>query len=100
MPTKMVYDFEARPISTLEEGAEATLRLAIPSDPGGVTGVYFDGQHEPRAHEQAYSPQTRTRLSEMSDQLCGLAPQVHPCSAAGGTRRIRRGLDHLIEDPK
>ncbi len=67
MPTKMV----SSPMSTLEEGIEATLRLI--TDPGldGVTGVYFDGVRESAADPQATDPQARRRLWELSEELVG-----------------------------
>ena len=37
----------------------------------GVTGGYFDGAGEARAHRQAYNPQARARLWGLSEQLCG-----------------------------
>jgi NAD(P)-dependent dehydrogenase (short-subunit alcohol dehydrogenase family) len=70
MPTKIV----ASPISTLEEGVAATLRLAIDPSLEAVSGRYFDGQTERRADEQAYDEGARKRLRELSDQLTeGLA---------------------------
>jgi NAD(P)-dependent dehydrogenase (short-subunit alcohol dehydrogenase family) len=65
MPTKMV----SRPMSTLEEGVEATMRLV--SDPAldGVSGHYFDGEREAGADSQAYDEQARARLRELSERL-------------------------------
>jgi NAD(P)-dependent dehydrogenase (short-subunit alcohol dehydrogenase family) len=64
MPTKMV----SSPISTLEEGIEATERLVTaPADE--VTGRYFNGLREARAHEQAYDADARRRLRELSERL-------------------------------
>jgi NAD(P)-dependent dehydrogenase (short-subunit alcohol dehydrogenase family) len=65
MPTKIV----ASPISTLEEGVEATLRLVIDPSLDAVSGRYFDGQTERRADAQAYDAAARQRLREVSDQL-------------------------------
>jgi NAD(P)-dependent dehydrogenase (short-subunit alcohol dehydrogenase family) len=73
MPTKMVFEMFGRPLNTLEEGVEATLHLAVSPDLEGVTGRYFHGQHEARAHAQAYDPEARGRLWEISARLCGLA---------------------------
>jgi NAD(P)-dependent dehydrogenase (short-subunit alcohol dehydrogenase family) len=69
MPTKIVLHARGRSISPLEEGLEATLRLA--ADPGldRVTGRYFDGQTEAPAHPQAYDPDARRRLRELSERL-------------------------------
>jgi NAD(P)-dependent dehydrogenase (short-subunit alcohol dehydrogenase family) len=72
MPTKMVLEGGARPMSSIEEGADATLRLVAGTDLDGVTGRYFDGQHEAGAHPQAYDLDARRRLRELSAELVGL----------------------------
>jgi NAD(P)-dependent dehydrogenase (short-subunit alcohol dehydrogenase family) len=71
MPTKIV----ASPISTLEEGVDATVRLAIDPSLESTTGRYFNGKRESRAHEQAYDARARVRLDEISRELTGLAPR-------------------------
>jgi hypothetical protein len=60
-------------MSTLEEGTEATLRLAISPELDGITGRYFRGQVESRALEQTYDPKALRRLWKASEQLCDLA---------------------------
>jgi NAD(P)-dependent dehydrogenase (short-subunit alcohol dehydrogenase family) len=72
MPTKMVFEMFGSPMSTLAEGTEATVRLAVAPELDGVTGRYFNGQRESRAHEQAYDSEARARLWQISEQLCGL----------------------------
>ncbi|RMI33694.1 SDR family NAD(P)-dependent oxidoreductase [Nocardia stercoris] len=66
MPTTMVLDAGATPISTIAEGADATLRLIC--DPGlsRTTGRYFDGARPSRPHAQADDPTARCRLLEIS----------------------------------
>src|SRR6266545_2562042 len=54
MPTKMVLESVGRSQDTLEEGIEATVRLAVSPELEGVTGRFFDRQRESRAHDQAY----------------------------------------------
>ena len=76
MPTKMVFEMFGRTMSTLEEGTEATVRLAVSPELEGVTGRYFDGTRESRAHDQAYDPEARRRLWLISEQLCGRASPV------------------------
>jgi NAD(P)-dependent dehydrogenase (short-subunit alcohol dehydrogenase family) len=71
MPTKIVLHARGSAISTLEEGVEATLRLAADAELDGVTGRYFNGQNEARAHPQAYDPDARRRLRELSERLAG-----------------------------
>jgi NAD(P)-dependent dehydrogenase (short-subunit alcohol dehydrogenase family) len=73
MPTKMVLAARGSAASTLEEGVEATLHLAIGEQLDGTTGSYFNGLHESRADDQAYDEAARARLRELSDRLTGLA---------------------------
>jgi hypothetical protein len=58
-------------MSTVEEGTEAVVRLAASPELEGVTGRYFDGTREARADGQAYDPQARQTLWELSEELCG-----------------------------
>jgi NAD(P)-dependent dehydrogenase (short-subunit alcohol dehydrogenase family) len=71
MDTKMVHESFGYTMSTVEEGAEAVIRLAVSPEVDGVTGAYFDGTSEARADRQAYDPQARERLWTLSEQLCG-----------------------------
>jgi NAD(P)-dependent dehydrogenase (short-subunit alcohol dehydrogenase family) len=69
MPTKIVFAARGSAVSSLEEGVEATLRLTIDPELDGVTGRYYDGLRESRAHPQAYDPEARRRLRELSERL-------------------------------
>ena len=71
MNTKMVKDTFGYTMSTVEQGAEAVVRLAVSPEVEGVTGSYFDGTREARAKRQAYDPQARDGLWALSEQLCG-----------------------------
>ena len=71
METKMVEETFGYTMSTVEEGAEATVHLAASSELEGVTGRYFDGKREARADGQAYDEEARQTLWELSEQLCG-----------------------------
>jgi NAD(P)-dependent dehydrogenase (short-subunit alcohol dehydrogenase family) len=71
MDTKMVHESFGYTMSTVEEGAEAVIRLAVSPEVDGVTGAYFDGTSEARVDRQAYDPQARERLWTLSEQLCG-----------------------------
>jgi NAD(P)-dependent dehydrogenase (short-subunit alcohol dehydrogenase family) len=71
MPTKIVLHARGSAITTLEEGMEATLRLAAGAELDDVTGRYFNGQNEGGAHPQAYDPDARRRLRELSERLAG-----------------------------
>jgi NAD(P)-dependent dehydrogenase (short-subunit alcohol dehydrogenase family) len=76
MPTKMVRHAGATPASSIEEGAEATLRLVVDPELDGVTGRYFNGLREARAEGQAYDPEARRRLRQLSLQMVAAGPGV------------------------
>jgi len=73
MDTTMVRQNGVTPISTVDEGADAILRLAVSPDMAGRSGLYFNGQREARADAQAYDAQVRARLGKLSRELTGLA---------------------------
>jgi NAD(P)-dependent dehydrogenase (short-subunit alcohol dehydrogenase family) len=69
MPTKIV----AGPtLSTIAQGVEATMRLITAPAAETGTGRYFNGLDEARADGQAYDPEARRRLRELSAKLTGL----------------------------
>jgi len=72
MPTKMVRAAGVEPVTPLEQGVEATLRLIADPDLDAVSGVYFNGLHAAAPHPQAEDASARRRLRELSDRLCGL----------------------------
>jgi NAD(P)-dependent dehydrogenase (short-subunit alcohol dehydrogenase family) len=72
MNTTMVREFSA-PISTVEEGADAILNLAIAPDMAERSGLYFNGQREAEANRQAYDDRARQPLKALSRKLTGLA---------------------------
>ena len=72
MPTKMVRAAGVTPVTPLQRGLEATLRLVADPELDGVSGRYFDGLQEAEPHPQARDPQARRRLRELSDQFCRL----------------------------
>jgi len=71
MDTKMVREFGA-PRSTVEEGADAILRLALAPELEGRSGLYFNGQREAKADAQAYDAAARAQLKALSLRLTGL----------------------------
>ena len=71
MDTKMVHETFGYTMSTVEEGAEAVVRLAVSPELEGVTGRYFDGTREARANRQGYDAEARRTLWAFSEQLCG-----------------------------
>jgi NAD(P)-dependent dehydrogenase (short-subunit alcohol dehydrogenase family) len=72
MDTTMVRAAGIEPSSTVEEGAAAVMSLALARELEGRTGEYFDGLRAARANAQAYDPQARRRLAEVSARLAGL----------------------------
>ena len=81
MNTTMVRQSGVTPISSVEEGADAILKLAISPQVEGQNGLYFNGQREARADAQAYDAAARQQLKALSFELSGLAPKK---SAAAG----------------
>jgi NAD(P)-dependent dehydrogenase (short-subunit alcohol dehydrogenase family) len=69
MDTKMVLDNLGRPRSSVEEGAEAVLRLVADPELDGVSGRFFDGTRESAPHGQASDPAARRRMWEESERL-------------------------------
>lgn len=82
MNTKMVYESFGRTMSTIENGVEATTRLAISPELDGVTGRYFDRLREARADDQAYDPDARRRLWSLSEDLVGLVTSTDALRSA------------------
>jgi NAD(P)-dependent dehydrogenase (short-subunit alcohol dehydrogenase family) len=72
MNTTMVREGGITPISTVEQGGEAILHLAIGGDVAGKTGMFFNGMQEARANPQAYDEAARKRLRTLSLELTGL----------------------------
>ena len=69
MDTFMVREGGVRPLSTVDEGGAATLRLIAAPELDGVTGRFFDGTRETRPDPQADDPAARARLRRLSDDL-------------------------------
>jgi NAD(P)-dependent dehydrogenase (short-subunit alcohol dehydrogenase family) len=69
MDTKMVRGTFGRAHSSVGEGVEATLRLIEDAQLDGVSGRFFAGLSESAAHPQAYDPEPRRRLWELSERL-------------------------------
>ncbi len=70
METTMVTAAGIRPQSTVEEGADAVMRLVTSPDLG--SGGFLDRTRPARAHEQAYDMEARRHLRELSRQLTGI----------------------------
>jgi NAD(P)-dependent dehydrogenase (short-subunit alcohol dehydrogenase family) len=72
MNTKMALQTFGYVMSTIQDGVEATLRLAVAPELEGVSGRYFDRLREARANAQAYDRAARWRLWSLSMALAGL----------------------------
>jgi NAD(P)-dependent dehydrogenase (short-subunit alcohol dehydrogenase family) len=72
MPTKMVRAAGVTPVTALEDGVRATLRLVAEVELDGVSGRYFNGVQEAEPHAQASDADARRQLRELSDRLVGL----------------------------
>lgn len=72
MNTTMVAQSGVSPMSKVEDGAAAILKLAVSPALEGRSGLYFNVQNEARANPQAYDSQARQRLRALSAELTGL----------------------------
>jgi NAD(P)-dependent dehydrogenase (short-subunit alcohol dehydrogenase family) len=72
MPTNMLNQAGIDPVTPLEDGVAATLRLISSPEVEGVNGHYFDGTSESAPHPQAEDPEARRRLRELSAELTGI----------------------------
>lgn len=72
MNTARVINGGFQPLSTVEEGAEATMQLAVSPALTGRSGLYFNGLNEASANAQAYDAAARAQLRALSLQLTGL----------------------------
>jgi NAD(P)-dependent dehydrogenase (short-subunit alcohol dehydrogenase family) len=72
MDTTMVRESGTSPISTVDEGADAILHLALSDELAGQSGLYYNGKDPARANAQAYDQDARARLRALSFELTGL----------------------------
>ncbi len=72
MPTNMVRRAGVEPVTPLEDGVKATMRLIASPELDGVNGHYFNGTSESAPHPQAEDPEARRRLRELSAELTGI----------------------------
>ena len=71
MPTKIVLEQAGRSVDSLQTGVDSTVRLALAPELEGVTGRFFDRTREARADDQAYDPDARRRLWDLTLALTG-----------------------------
>jgi NAD(P)-dependent dehydrogenase (short-subunit alcohol dehydrogenase family) len=72
MATTMVRQSGVKPLSTVEEGAEAILNLAVSEEINGHSGHFYNGLLPSGANPQAYDESVRERLRVLSLNLTGL----------------------------
>lgn len=71
MNTRMVELAGAAPRSTVDEGVEAVMQLAVSPELEGRSGLFFNGLTEARAHAQAYDDEARATLRALTVELTG-----------------------------
>ena len=69
MDTAMVARGGITPVSTVEQGGEATLRLITDPALDSVTGQFFDGLRISRALPEAYDLRFRAQLREVTNRM-------------------------------
>lgn len=72
MNTRMVRESMIPPMSSVASGVTAVMNLATGPAGGALTGRYFDGMAEARAHEAIYDPAVRAKLRTVTAEI--LAP--------------------------
>jgi NAD(P)-dependent dehydrogenase (short-subunit alcohol dehydrogenase family) len=72
MPTKIVLDERGTSVDALSRGVDSTVHLATDPSLDTITGRFFDRETEARAEDQAYDPEARRRLWELSEALISL----------------------------
>ena len=72
MPTNMVRQAGVEPVTPLEDGVAATMRLIASPEVDGINGHYFNGTAESAPDPQAEDPEARRQLRELSAELTGI----------------------------
>jgi NAD(P)-dependent dehydrogenase (short-subunit alcohol dehydrogenase family) len=73
MNTNMVIGAGIKPLTPVEEGVEATRRLAVSPEVEGQSGLFYNQQTPQPANAQACDAHARRRLRDLSLRLAGLA---------------------------
>jgi len=69
MNTPMVEGMGRPPMSSVEDGANAVMQLAVGASVAGRSGLYFNQMNEARANQQAYDADARKKLWDLSLKL-------------------------------
>ncbi|MGI8712556.1 MAG: SDR family NAD(P)-dependent oxidoreductase [Solirubrobacteraceae bacterium] len=72
MPTKIVLQERGGSIDSLQQGVDATRRLAVDPELARTTGRFFDRFRDAEADPQAYDAAARAELWQRSEQLVGI----------------------------
>ena len=83
MPTEMVRRAGATPRSTIAEGADAVMQLVDSDD--FESGQYFSGLSPTNGNAQAYDPEARAKLRQLSQELTGIRCRMGRCRFVGGS---------------
>jgi NAD(P)-dependent dehydrogenase (short-subunit alcohol dehydrogenase family) len=76
MPTKMVMQQRGSSVDPLERGIAATVRLAVAPELERITGRFYDRTREAGVNAQAYDPDARQMLWDLSCVLVGELERV------------------------
>jgi NAD(P)-dependent dehydrogenase (short-subunit alcohol dehydrogenase family) len=69
MNTQMVRRAWVPPMSSVATGVKAIMNLAVEPTGAAVTGRYFDGLREARAHDAAYDPAIQSDLRAVTNEI-------------------------------
>ena len=69
MSTGMVRQAWIPPMSSITTGVRAVMNLAVEPAGAAVTGRYFDGLRDARAHDAAYDPDVRSKLRAVTNEI-------------------------------
>jgi NAD(P)-dependent dehydrogenase (short-subunit alcohol dehydrogenase family) len=73
MPTGMVRRSGVEPRSTIDDGADAVMQLAVSPALAGKSGLYYNQMNEARSNvAQAYEADARARLHAIAKELTGV----------------------------
>jgi NAD(P)-dependent dehydrogenase (short-subunit alcohol dehydrogenase family) len=72
MDTTMVRQSGTTPLSSVDDGAAAIIRLAVATETEGRSGLYFNRMQQADPDPQAIDPSARAKLRELSLRLTGL----------------------------
>ena len=73
MATTMVRQSGVTPVSSVEDGAEAIINLAVSKALNGHSGEFYNGLRPSRANAQAYDERAREQLQALSMRLTQLS---------------------------